>query len=78
LSIEGAGGTRVPLRGTSALGAELASGFDRGGLHVRGYRGTDKYAHCAHADMLGDAVRDYLEPAWSLGGDAVGASAGKR
>lgn len=57
-------GVRVPMQGRSALGAELFSGYDRGGLHLRGYRGGDKPAHCAHTELLGEAVRDYLEPAW--------------
>jgi hypothetical protein len=56
--------SRAPRQGTSPLGAELASGFDRGGLHVRGYLGGDKTAHCAHVELLAEVVRDYLEPAW--------------
>jgi hypothetical protein len=58
------GGVRSPRQGTSPLGAELVSGFDRRGMHVRGYLGGDKPAHCAHAELLAEAVRDYLEPAW--------------
>ncbi len=58
------GGARTPRQGISPLGAELVSGFDRGGMHVRGYLGGDKPAHCAHAELLAEAVRDYLEPAW--------------
>jgi hypothetical protein len=56
--------TRTPRQGISPLGAELASGFDRGGMHVRGYLGGDKAAHCAHVELLAEVVRDYLEPAW--------------
>jgi hypothetical protein len=57
-------GTRTPRQGMTPLGAELASGFDRGGMHVRGYLGGDKAAHCAHVELLAEVVRDYLEPAW--------------
>jgi hypothetical protein len=58
------GGVRTPRQGTNPLGAELVSGFDRRGMHVRGYLGGDKPAHCAHVELLAEAVRDYLEPAW--------------
>jgi hypothetical protein len=58
------GGVRSPRQGVNPLGAELVSGFDRRGMHVRGYLGGDKPAHCAHAELLAEAVRDYLEPAW--------------
>jgi len=61
------GGTRTPRQGMTPLGAELVSGFDRGGMHVRGYLGADKAAHCAHVELLAEVVRDYLEPAWSMG-----------
>jgi hypothetical protein len=57
-------GTRTPRQGTTPLGATLASGFDRGGVHLRGYLGGDKSAHCAHVELLAEVVRDYLEPAW--------------
>jgi hypothetical protein len=62
--IEQVGGVRSGAAGTSQLGAKLVSRFDRQGMHVRGYAGGDKVAHCAHVDMLAEAVRDYLEPAW--------------
>ncbi len=65
--IASVGGTRTPRQGMNALGAELVSGFDRGGMHVRGYLGGDKAAHCAHVELLAEAVRDYLEPAWARG-----------
>jgi hypothetical protein len=57
-------GTRTPMQGMNPLGAELVSGFDRGGMHVRGYLGGDKAAHCAHVELLAEVVRDYLEPSW--------------
>jgi hypothetical protein len=63
--IDEVGGVRSPMQGVNPLGAELVSGFDRRGMHVRGYMGGDKPAHCAHAELLAEAVRDYLEPAWS-------------
>jgi hypothetical protein len=58
------GGVRTPRQGVNPLGAELVSGFDRRGMHVRGYLGGDKPAHCAHVELLAEVVRDYLEPAW--------------
>jgi hypothetical protein len=58
------GGERMPRQGQNPLGAELLSGFDRGNMHVRGYQGGDKRAHCAHVELLAEVVRDYLEPAW--------------
>jgi len=63
--IDAVGGVRTPRQGITPLGAELVSGFDRRGMHVRGYIGGDKAAHCAHAELLAEAVRDYLEPAWN-------------
>lgn len=60
---------RDARRGTTPLGAELASGFDREGMHVRGYLGSDKAAHCAHVELLAEVVRDYLEPAWGTPAD---------
>jgi hypothetical protein len=66
--IASVGGTRTPMQGMTPLGAELVSGFDRGGMHVRGYLGGDKLAHCAHVELLAEVVRDYLEPMWSAAG----------
>jgi hypothetical protein len=62
--IEQVAGLRSDASGKSPLGAALTSSFDRQGMHVRGYAGGDKIAHCAHVEMLAEAVRDYLEPAW--------------
>ena len=61
------GGLRVPMQGMNPLGAELSTGLDLGGVHVRGYEGGDKFAHCAHTALLAEAVRDTLEPAWGTG-----------
>lgn len=58
------GGHRVAMQGENPLGAELESGFDREGLHLRGYLGRDERAHCAHTELLAEAVRDVLEPVW--------------
>ena len=57
-------GVRVPMQGTTPLGAELATGADLSGLVVRGYKGGDEQAHCAHTELLAEIVRDVLEPAW--------------
>ncbi len=62
--IERVAGSRTAGEGANPLGAKLLTRFDRGGLHVRGYQGGDKPAHCAHVELLAEAVRDYLEPAW--------------
>ncbi|HKQ68296.1 MAG TPA: hypothetical protein VJT73_03115 [Polyangiaceae bacterium] len=62
--IDRVGGVRTPRQAMSPLGAELVSGFDRRGMHVRGYLGGDKPAHCAHVTLLAETVRDDLEPAW--------------
>jgi hypothetical protein len=58
------GGGRFPLFGRTPLGAELISGFDERGFHVRGYAGRDEVAHCAHTELLAEVVRDVLEPTW--------------
>lgn len=57
-------GVRVPMQGTTPLGAELSTGADLGGLRVRGYKGGDEQAHCAHTELLAEIVRDVLEPQW--------------
>ena len=58
------GGARVPMQAMNPLGAELQTGFDVGGVRVRGYAGADERAHCAHVAQLAEVVRDQLEPAW--------------
>lgn len=40
-----------------ALGLDLVEAFDRGSLHVRGYRGSGKLDHCAHFGVYPDALR---------------------
>jgi hypothetical protein len=62
--IEQVAGVRSAGEGANLLGARLLTRFDRQGMHVRGYQGGDKFAHCAHVGLLAEAVRDYLEPAW--------------
>ncbi len=44
-------------------GVELKTRFDRGDLHLRGYTGTSKEAHCAHVRMLADVLREDVLPA---------------
>jgi len=46
-----------------AHGVELKTRFDRGKLHIRGYTGTGKPAHCAHLMLLADILRDDVLPA---------------
>jgi hypothetical protein len=55
---------RAPAMGTTPLGIELVSEASHGGLSVKGYRGDDETAHCAHVELLGHVVRDVLEPRW--------------
>ncbi len=47
----------------AAHGVELKTRFDRGKLHIRGYTGTGKPAHCAHLMLLADILRDDVLPA---------------
>ncbi|MGC4067580.1 MAG: hypothetical protein QM784_23625 [Polyangiaceae bacterium] len=42
----------------------LYSAVDVGGLHMWGYRGNDKPAHCTHLAHIERAIRDIIEPAW--------------
>lgn len=63
--IEQVAGVRSLGEGMNSLGARLLTTFDGEGMHVRGYEGGDKLAHCAHVALLAEAVRDYLEPVWS-------------
>jgi hypothetical protein len=43
----------------------VVSAFDRAGMHVRGYVGSDGAAHCAQVRIFAEALRDYLEPSWT-------------
>ena len=58
------GASRAPASGTTPLGIELTSEARTGGLSVKGYKGEDEGAHCAHVELLGHVVRDVLEPRW--------------
>ena len=66
------GGVRTPRQGVNPFGAELVSGFDRRGMHVRGYLGGDKPAHCAHAELLAETVRDSSSRRGSLSPTRLG------
>jgi len=46
-----------------AHGVQLKTRFDRRGLHIRGYTGTGKEAHCAELELLGDIVAEDVLPA---------------
>ena len=43
----------------------LLSFVDERGFHLRSFGGADKRAHCDHTRAIAEAIRDYLEPAWS-------------
>lgn len=55
---------RSPATGITPLGIELTTEARVGGLSVKGYKGDDEVAHCAHVELLGHVVRDVLEPRW--------------
>ena len=46
------------------LGLELFERFDRRGYRVRGYKGTDKPAHCAHIGIMRDVVKTHTRRRW--------------
>jgi hypothetical protein len=43
-------------------GVEFKTRFDRGGMHVRGYTGKGKPAHCAQLMLLEEILRDDVLP----------------
>lgn len=50
--------------GLSAIaGVEHKTSYEQGALHVRGYTGTSRAAHCAHLRMLLPILRDEVMPA---------------
>jgi len=38
---------------------------DKGGLHVRGFRGDDARDHLDQARLIGETVRAYITPRWT-------------
>jgi len=44
--------------------AQQLTAADEAGLHVWGFAGRYEEAHCAQVSLLGEIVRDVLEPAW--------------
>lgn len=64
---------RVAAAGTTPLGIDLTTEATVGGLSVKGYKGDDEVAHCAHVELLGHVVRDVLEPRWQT--PSMGSSA---
>lgn len=46
----------------ATYGVELKTRYDEGALHVRGFTGVDKGAHCAHLRMLPDILERELLP----------------
>ncbi|MEQ9321247.1 MAG: hypothetical protein RIF41_18935, partial [Polyangiaceae bacterium] len=60
------GGELRKGRRRDPLGLELIEHFDDDNLHVRGYAGEDKRAHCAHLGMLGVVVKAHLWRRWNL------------
>lgn len=51
-------------RGGDPWGLELISRYDRGGFHVRGFRGNAKMDHCAHIGLYKDVLKVYIVPRW--------------
>lgn len=60
------GGKLHEGRRQDPLGLELIEHFDDDNVHVRGYAGEDKRAHCAHLGMLGVVVKAHLWRRWGL------------
>lgn len=52
-------------RATDPMGLELISRFDKGGFHVRGYKGNAELDHCAQVGLYGDVLKAHLLPRWS-------------
>ncbi len=57
------GGQRRYAGLESIAGVEHKTSFDENGLHIRGYTGTTKQAHCAQLRLLLPIVKDDLLPA---------------
>lgn len=57
-------GLPAPVRASSGESFGETDAVDVRGLHVWGFRGDDKPAHCTHLAHIDRAVRDILEPAW--------------
>jgi hypothetical protein len=59
------GATRVEEKRTHARGMVEWYHADKGGLHIRGFRGEGLRDHTDQVHLLDDAVRGYLEPRWT-------------
>jgi len=63
-------GAQRRYAGMSPLaGVEQKTGYDEGGLHVRGYTGASREAHCAELEMLLPVLRDEVLPALRTKGE---------
>lgn len=58
------GGKLRKSRRSDVLGLKLFERYDRGGYHVRGYRGDDKPDHCAHLGLMKDVIKVHLNRRW--------------
>ncbi len=58
------GGKLRPARRNDPLGLQLYERYDRGGYHVRGYKGDDKPDHCAHLGLMKDVLKVHINPRW--------------
>ncbi|RLB57838.1 MAG: hypothetical protein DRI90_17490 [Deltaproteobacteria bacterium] len=58
------GGKLRRTRRNDVLGLELYERYDRGGYHVRGYKGNDKPDHCAHLGLMKDVLKVHINPRW--------------
>jgi hypothetical protein len=54
----------VKPRPSDPMGLDLISRYDRGGFHVRGFKGNDKMDHCAHIGLLRDVLRVHVMTRW--------------
>ncbi len=58
------GGKMQKAKRRDRLGLELFERHDRRGYRVRGYKGDDKPAHCAHIGIMRDVVKTYTRRRW--------------
>jgi hypothetical protein len=52
----------------------LTDFVDKNGFHMRGYGGVNEKAHCDQVRHIGEAVREFLEPAWGTPAAVVAAN----
>ena len=51
-------------RAVDPMGLDLISRYDKGGFHVRGFKGNDKMDHCAHIGLMRDVLKVHVYKRW--------------